>query len=72
VDKGRALFTWLHLNIDYDTNAFFNDNVRGSTPQSTLQSGLAVCEGYAGLFHAMARGAGIESLVVGGHGKGSY
>ena len=33
-------------------------------------SGLAVCEGYAGLFTAIATIAGLESVVIGGHGKG--
>ncbi|KAK5059761.1 hypothetical protein LTR84_009644 [Exophiala bonariae] len=69
-DKARALFTWLHLNISYDVVSFFNNNVRGSTPQSTLQSGLAVCEGYAALFTNLATYAGLESVVISGHGKG--
>ena len=69
-DKARALFTWLHHNVAYDTVAFFNNNVKPSTPQSTLQSGLAVCEGYAGLFAALAMKVGLEAYVVGGHGKG--
>ncbi|KAL2438324.1 hypothetical protein ABEF95_006857 [Exophiala dermatitidis] len=69
-DKARAIFTWLHHNIDYDVVSFFNNNVKGSTPQSTLQSGLAVCEGYAALFTNLATYAGLESLVISGHGKG--
>lgn len=69
-DKARAIFTWLHLNIDYNVRDFFSGNVRGSTPQSTLQTGLAVCEGYAALFTNIATYAGLESLVIGGHGKG--
>lgn len=69
-DKARALFTWLHHNIAYDTVAFFNHNVQPSTPQSTLGSGLAVCEGYAGLFAALAMKVGLEAYVVGGNGKG--
>ncbi|OCK78899.1 hypothetical protein K432DRAFT_355954 [Lepidopterella palustris CBS 459.81] len=69
-DKARAIFTWLHHNIDYDTKAFFSNNVKSSTPSSTLSTGLAVCEGYAGLFTALAANAGLESVVVGGHGKG--
>lgn len=69
-DKARALFTWLHYNIDYDTVAFFNNAVQPSTPASTLATGLAVCEGYAGLFSALATKCGLESVVVGGHGKG--
>ena len=69
-DKARAIFTWLHHNIAYDTVSFFGNNVRGSTPESTLRSGLAVCEGYAGLFTNLATHAGLESIVTSGHGKG--
>ena len=69
-DKARAIFTWLHHNIDYNVEAFFNNNVRSSTPASTLDSGLAVCEGYAALFTAIATKAGLQSVVVSGYGKG--
>ena len=69
-DKARVIFTWLHHNVKYDVDAFFNNCVQPSTPASTLASGLAVCEGYAGLFAALATKAGLEAIVVGGHGKG--
>lgn len=69
-DKARAIFAWLHYNIDYDVVAFFNNNVQPSTPAGTIDSGKAVCEGYAGLFAALATTAGMEAIVVGGHGKG--
>ncbi|KAI0343065.1 hypothetical protein BDW22DRAFT_1317193, partial [Trametopsis cervina] len=70
LDKLRAITFWLHLNIAYDAYSFLNNCVQPSTPSSTLESGLAVCEGYAGLFAALALGAGFECLVVSGHGKG--
>lgn len=69
-DKARVLFTWLHHNIEYDVKSFFNDSVKASTPASTLATGLAVCEGYANLFAALARHAGLEAVVISGHGKG--
>jgi hypothetical protein len=69
-DKARAIFVWLHHNIDYDTQALFTNNVKSATPASTLATGLAVCGGYAGLYTALASKAGLESMVVGGHGKG--
>ncbi|KAK4994240.1 hypothetical protein LTR66_005689 [Elasticomyces elasticus] len=69
-DKARVLFTWLHHNIAYNTVAFYSGNLKASTPASTLASGLAVCEGYASLFTALAMHAGLESMVVSGHGKG--
>lgn len=69
-DKARVLFTWLHHNIAYDTNAFFSRNIKPSTPASTFTTGLAVCEGYAGLFAALALHAGLDCITVSGHGKG--
>ncbi|KAI0083919.1 hypothetical protein BDY19DRAFT_974765 [Irpex rosettiformis] len=69
-DKLRAIMFWLHLNIAYDAYSFLNHCVKPSTPDSTLKSGMAVCEGYAGLFSALALAIGLESITIGGHGKG--
>lgn len=69
-DRARAIFTWLHHNISYDVVGFFNKTLKPSTPASTLSTGLAVCQGYADLFTALASKVGLESVVVGGHGKG--
>ncbi len=69
-DKARAIFTWLHHNVAYDVVSFFNNDIKPSTPASTLSTGLAVCEGYAGLFTALAIKAGLESIVITGHGMG--
>lgn len=69
-DKARVIFTWLHYNIAYDAASFLSGNVQRSTPGSTLSSGLAVCEGYAGLFKHLVELAGLEAHTVSGHGKG--
>lgn len=69
-DKARAIFTWLHHNIAYDTVSFFSNNIKPSTPNNTIATGLAVCEGYASLFAAMAVKIGLEALVLGGASKG--
>lgn len=69
-EKCRAIFTWLHHNVAYDTVSFFSGNLQPATAQSTLQSGLAVCDGYAGLFGHLAERAGVQSYKVTGHGKG--
>ncbi|EFW19561.1 hypothetical protein D8B26_007772 [Coccidioides posadasii str. Silveira] len=69
-DKARVIFTWLHHNIEYDVVSFFNHSVKPSTPEQTLQTGLAVCEGYAGLFERLATHAGLEARTISGHGKG--
>jgi hypothetical protein len=69
-DKARAIFVWLHHNIVYDTESFFSGNLKASTGSSTLSSGRAVCEGYAGLFYDLASRSGVEAKVVSGFGKG--
>jgi len=69
-DKARAIFTWLHHNVDYDVHSFFNGTVMPSTPEKTIASGLAVCEGYAGLFAALALKAGLQAMVCSGASKG--
>jgi hypothetical protein len=61
---------WLHHNVEYDVHSYFGGTVTGSTPERTMTTGLAVCEGYASLFAALALKAGLEAIVVGGHGKG--
>lgn len=69
-DRARVLFTWCHHNIAYNTEAFFAGNMKATTPATTIQSGLAVCSGYAGLFTALASAVGLESVVLSGHGMG--
>ncbi|KAJ6444378.1 kyphoscoliosis peptidase [Purpureocillium lavendulum] len=69
-DISRAIFTWFHHNIFYDTVAFFGNNVRHMSVEETIFSGKAVCQGYAETYKAIANRAGLECVVVGGHGKG--
>lgn len=69
-DKARAIFTWFHHNIFYDTVAFFGNNVQHMTVEDTIFSGRAVCQGYADTYKAIANRAGLDCDVVGGHGKG--
>jgi transglutaminase-like putative cysteine protease len=69
-DKARAIFTWLHHNVDYDVHSFFGGTVTGTTPERVIRTGLAVCQGYADLFCALALKAGLECMVISGSGKG--
>ncbi|PHH82238.1 hypothetical protein CDD82_6657 [Ophiocordyceps australis] len=69
-DKARAIFTWCHYNIYYDTASFFNNNIRAMPVEETIFSGRAVCQGYAETYKAIAMRAGLECIVVSGHGKG--
>ncbi|KAJ6625606.1 hypothetical protein B0H10DRAFT_1782610, partial [Mycena sp. CBHHK59/15] len=69
-EKARAIFYWLHCNITYDVDSFFSGNIQAATAMDTLRSGLAVCDGYAGLFKSLAEVAGLQAHKVTGHGKG--
>ena len=69
-DKARAIYTWLHHNIAYNTEDFFRGTIKAATPEQTLKSGLAVCEGYAGLFADLAGKSGVTARVISGYGKG--
>lgn len=39
-DKARAIFTWLHHNVDYDVKNFFAGTIQPSTPEKTITSGM--------------------------------
>lgn len=69
-DKARAIFTWCHHNIAYDVEGFFGGCITRGSPSETIFSGKAVCEGYARVYESIAVRAGLECIVVGGHGKG--
>lgn len=69
-DKARAIFTWFHHNVAYDAEAFFGNKVRSQSPEQTIFSGRAVCQGYAETYKAIADRAGLDCIVGGGHGKG--
>lgn len=70
-DKARVIFTYLHHHIAYDAAGFFGLRPKGSQDAfSVLQTGLAVCQGYADLFVALATPSGLEARLISGHGKG--
>lgn len=69
-DKARAIFAWCHHNIAYDTYSFFGGCVKAVPVNDTLLNGLAVCQGYAEAYQAIAVKAGLECIVISGYGKG--
>lgn len=69
-DKARAIFTWCHHNIDYNAREFLGNCVKHRSVEETIFQGLAVCQGYAEVFQAVANRAGLQCVVVSGHGKG--
>jgi hypothetical protein len=70
IDKARVIFTWLHHNVAYDVVSFFARNIGPQGPENILRTGLAVCDGYAQLYRALALAAGLKCERVGGYGAG--
>jgi hypothetical protein len=71
-EKARAIYAWLTHHIAYDTDAFFSGRFRNAStgPEDVLRSRQSVCDGYAGLFVALAQRAGLEAVKVTGYAKG--
>ncbi|KAI1338684.1 hypothetical protein F5Y15DRAFT_386629 [Xylariaceae sp. FL0016] len=69
-DKARAIFTWCHHNIAYNVEEFFGKCIQRRDVEETIFHGKAVCQGYAEVYQAIAQRAGLQCVVVRGHGKG--
>ncbi|KAI2635327.1 hypothetical protein GGS21DRAFT_76205 [Xylaria nigripes] len=69
-DKARAIFAWCHHNIAYNVEEFFGNCIKGRDVNETIFHGKAVCQGYAEVYQSIAQRAGLQCIVVGGHGKG--
>lgn len=70
-DKAFAIYRWLTFNIDYDVDGFFGRSSKKSClAEDVLASKSSVCAGYANLFEAMGKAAGLEIHVISGYAKG--
>merc|ERR1719311_1366357 len=71
LDRARALFRWVATHVEYDAAGYFGTAPKCSNnPGDVLSSGKSVCEGYASLYLALARQAGLECEKLAGHSKG--
>jgi hypothetical protein len=85
--KVRAIYTWLIQNVAYNPDAYklFNysfknyrernakeEKTRHRIINHTLQTGNAVCEGYAMVFEKLCRLQGIENYLVRGDTKTNF
>ncbi|KAI7788425.1 transglutaminase-like superfamily protein [Diaporthe eres] len=66
----NTLFRVQGTDKQQDVEGFFGGCIQRGTASDTIFSGKAVCEGYARVYEAIAKRAGLECIVVGGHGKG--
>ncbi|KXZ56475.1 hypothetical protein GPECTOR_1g425 [Gonium pectorale] len=66
----RAVCFWLHLNVRYDTEAYFGNNVRSMCAQDVLRERKSVCHGFARLMAELCKACGVECRVIDGYAKG--
>lgn len=66
----RAVFVWLTDNIRYDTEAYFNNRRTYYDAPNIFRTRQTVCEGYANMFNAIGKAAGVKSVKVSGYSKG--
>lgn len=70
-NKAYAIFRWLSFNIAYDVDGFFGRAQKKSTDAaSVLQHKTSVCAGYASLFEALGKVAGLQVHIIEGYAKG--
>lgn len=65
LDKVRAIFYWMHTNIQYDYVGLALDQPTYEVPD-IFKKRVAVCEGYANLFNHLCEQAGILSIKIHG------
>ena len=86
-EKLRGIYTWLIHNVSYDPDQYRSFNYtfknyrerntkeeknRKRIIQHTLQTGKAVCEGYAMLFERLCELQGIQNYLVRGDVKNNF
>jgi len=70
LEKAKLIYYWLCENIAYDAESFQKGKYPSTDPSVTMTNRKGVCSGYANLFHAMGKHAGLDIEVVGGYSKG--
>ncbi|KAM9027432.1 kyphoscoliosis peptidase-like [Ara ararauna] len=65
----RAIWFWLCHNIEYDVDGFLGLSQKIHMPEEVLQTGRAVCSGYAHLCQEMCREVGLNCVQVPGFGR---
>jgi transglutaminase/protease-like cytokinesis protein 3 len=69
VEKYRAIYTWIAINIGYDLNGLRDRTKRETNPEKVVKNGLAVCAGYASLFQKLCTLVNLKSEVINGTAK---
>ncbi|MBI3410319.1 MAG: hypothetical protein HY040_18425 [Planctomycetes bacterium] len=71
LDKVRAIYRWITDRIAYDVDGFLAKNLGDNTVAGVLKNRKCVCEGYARIFVALCKEAGVEAVQIRGHARGA-
>jgi hypothetical protein len=68
-DKARLVFTWVAHHVAYDVAFLNGDTTHSYAPEQVLQHRVAICQGYADLFTALATRMKLAAHTVSGYAK---
>jgi hypothetical protein len=69
-DKARMIYRWITDRIAYDAENFLAGKRGDNRAEAVLKNRKAVCAGYAELYTALGKEAGLEVISVIGFAKG--
>lgn len=64
VDKLYSIFSYEALNIQYDTESFFKNEIKTTTLGEIFDKKIAVCSGYALFFYEMSKRVNLNANRV--------
>lgn len=64
--KARAIYRWIAKNIRYHLSGYLREEQKDNNPATVLRTRRGVCAGFARLFEAMGKTAGLEVVVIPG------
>lgn len=70
-EKSRLIGRWIADRFVYVVGASPDDLPRSPSLDDLLAHRKSVCEGYATAYHELAKKAGLKTLKINGHAKGS-
>lgn len=67
----RSIFAWMAANISYDHASLVPGQRKDQSPESVLRNKVAVCAGFANLYHDIARYANLGVRQTSGLARGA-
>jgi hypothetical protein len=69
-DKVKKAHDWVALNIRYDAQSYFSNNIPRQDVANILTSGLAVCQGYSNVLQSICNAMRVPCEIISGYARG--